>query len=80
MMSPLRVQQGNHGKRQSDAEHDLADDERVSRGGSGADDDEGTCRWLRPTGAFFEVVYRQPFAAVFASASSTLEAQALAKL
>jgi len=33
MMSPLRVQQGNHGKRQSDAEHDLADDERVSRGG-----------------------------------------------
>jgi hypothetical protein len=78
--SPLRVQQGNHGKRQSDAEHDLADDERVSRGGSRADDDEGTCRWLRPTGAFFEVVYRHPFAAVFASASSTPEAQALAKL
>jgi hypothetical protein len=26
------------------------------------------------------VVYRHPFAAVFASASSTLEAQALAKL
>jgi hypothetical protein len=36
MMSPLRVQQGNHGKRQSDAEHDLADDERVRRGGSKA--------------------------------------------
>jgi hypothetical protein len=36
MMSPLRVQQANHGKRQGDAEHDLADDERVSRVGSKA--------------------------------------------
>jgi len=56
------------------------DDERVCRGGSKADDDEDTCRWLRPSVAFFEVVYRHPFAAAFASASSTLEAQALAKL
>jgi hypothetical protein len=53
MMSPLRVQQGNHGKRQSDAEHDLADDERVCRGGSKADDDEGTLPMAPPQRSFF---------------------------